>query len=99
MDSALLKNMTERFIGALGIEVDEVSVSTGYRTMVAVSSSQDASKILIGPHGEHLRSINTLLRKLVEQQHGEDAATFLVDVNGYHEAQMEQVRQNARMLA
>ena len=46
-----------------------------------------------------MRSINTLARRLVEQKHGEDAANFLVDVNGYYEQQMERVRSGARMLA
>lgn len=97
MNPELLKSTVEQFIQLLGVEIDEISVSTGHRTLVAITSKQ--SKILIGPHGDHLRSINTIVRRLVEQQHGEDAASFLIDVNGYHEEQMEKVRQGARMLA
>jgi spoIIIJ-associated protein len=92
----------------LGVEVAEVAVATGApaspktagrggRTVVSVQSPD--SKLLIGPHGEHLRSLNTLARRLVEAKHGEEAASFIVDVNGYHEEKLEAVRQNARMLA
>lgn len=91
-------------LAKLGFEHEGIEVKTGHlptgkagRTVVAVKSSD--SKQLIGPHGEHLRSINTLARRLIEQKHGEEASNFLVDVNGYHEAQMERVRGQARMLA
>lgn len=36
---------------------------------------------------------------MIEKTHGEDAAAFLIDVNGHHENKMEQVRQDARVLA
>lgn len=95
--------MITRLLELLGAE-GEVAVKTPQsgaerpgRTIVAINSAD--SKRLIGPHGEHLRAINTVLRKMIEQSHGDEAANFLVDVNDYHEAQMEKVRQNARMLA
>ncbi len=97
MDSVLLKTFVEKFLGNLGVDFDSVSVSTRYRTVVSVSSQE--SKALIGPHGEHLQALNSVLRRMVEKQHGEEASSFLVDVNGYHEERMEGVRQNARMLA
>jgi spoIIIJ-associated protein len=97
MDPALLKSCVERFFDALGAEYDEAAVRTGYRTTVAVSSNDPEA--LIGPNGEHLQAINLLMRKLVEQQHGETAANFLVDINNYHEGRMEKVRDAARVLA
>jgi spoIIIJ-associated protein len=36
---------------------------------------------------------------MIERAHGEEAAVFLIDVNGHHETQMERVRQEARVLA
>lgn len=97
MDSELLKQEVTEFLTLLGAELDDVSVSTGHRTLVAITSP--ASKALIGPHGEHLRALNVVLRRLIEQKYGEEAANFLVDVNEYHEAQMEKVRADARILA
>lgn len=97
MDVAALKQFVTTLLSTLDIAVDSVEVSEGHRTVIAVSSPD--SKRLIGPHGDHLRALNMLARRLVEAKHGEDAASFLVDVNGYHEEKMESVRQNARMLA
>jgi spoIIIJ-associated protein len=97
MNPELLKNLSKKFLDLLNVQIEDISVTTGHRTIVAVISSD--SKNLIGPHGEHLKAINLVLRKLVEKQYGEDSASFLVDINGYHEEQMEKVRQNARILA
>jgi spoIIIJ-associated protein len=97
MDAALLKTFVQELLALLEVEASAVEVKVGHRTLVAVVSSDSAR--LIGPHGEHLKSLNTIARRLVEAKHGEDAANFLIDVNGYHETQMEKVRAAARMLA
>jgi spoIIIJ-associated protein len=97
MSPELLKQTIEDLLGRLGVEVDSIEVTTGHRTVIAIKS--DNSRELIGPHGEHLRSLNTIARRLIEQRHGEEASNFLIDVNRYHEEQMERVRQEARMLA
>lgn len=97
MDASLLKDTISSLLATLGTPAEEISVTTGHRTVVAVSSQN--SKELIGPGGEHLRALNTVARRLVETKHGEEAASFLIDVNGYFEEKMEAVRQNARMLA
>lgn len=96
MDTEALQKLVEEFFSKLGASV-EVKVSQGHRTLAAVTSA-DAT-LLIGPNGEYLRAINALLRRIAEKVHGEGAATFLVDINGYHEGQMERVRSAARVLA
>ena len=92
-----LKDLTEKLLALLGEQFDAVEVSDGARTVVAVKTSD--GKSLIGPQGEHLRAINTLMKRLVEKMHGEGAANFLVDVNRYHEERLDILRANARMLA
>jgi len=96
MDAALLKTCIEELLAFLNAEAT-VEVSMGHRTLVQVTSPDSAR--LIGPKGEHLRALNLVARRIVEKKHGEDAANFLIDVNGYHETALEKVRQNARMLA
>ncbi len=92
-----LHALVSGLLDKIGLEVSEVKIQTGHRTIVAVSSKD--SEQLIGPHGEHLRALNMIARRMVETKHGEEAANFLIDVNGYHEAQMETVRAQARILA
>lgn len=91
-----LASLVSKLLDALGVE-GAVELKTGHRTVIAVTSPDSAR--LIGPNGEHLRALNMIARRLVEARDGEDAANFLIDVNGHHETAMEKVRQNARMLA
>lgn len=97
MDAASLSQFVKDFLSRLGIEDATVEVTTGHRTLAKVASA-DAAR-LIGPNGEHLKAINMIARRMVEASHGDEAASFLIDVNDYHEAALEKVRQSARMLA
>ncbi|HVV15192.1 MAG TPA: R3H domain-containing nucleic acid-binding protein [Candidatus Paceibacterota bacterium] len=97
MDAAALKDFMTSFIGLLGAEVTSLDISTGHRTVVAIASPD--AKELIGPDGDHLRALNTVAKRLVEAKYGEEAASFLIDVNRFYEEKMDAVRANASMLA
>lgn len=102
MSPDALKNTTAHLLSLLGfspesIDVQEPSLGKAGRTTVAVTSADAAP--LLANDGEPLRALNALARRLVEKQHGEDAANFLIDINNHHEQQLEAVRANARMLA
>lgn len=97
MQAAELKQLVSSLLSRLDVKVDGVEVKSGHRTVVAITSPD--SKRLIGPHGEHLRALNTVSKRLVEAKYGEGASNFLIDINGYYEEKMETVRQHARMLA
>ena len=91
------QDLTRSLLNCLGVEVEGITVAEGHRTVVNVTTPDSAR--LIGPHGEHLRALNTVAKRLAEDKESGESANFLIDVNGYYEAQMEQVRQSARMLA
>src|SRR4051812_18445421 len=97
MEASQLKDFVVEFLQKLGVETDSVEVTTGHRTVVAITIADPAP--LVGPQGEHLRSFNSIARRMIEQKHGEEAGAFLIDVNGHHESQMERVRAQARTLA
>ncbi len=97
MDAQLLKTFIADFLALLCVEITSLEVTSGHRTLAAVTSPD--SQHLIGERGEHLRALNMVVRRLVEARWGEEAANFLIDVNGYHETAMEKVRQSARILA
>ena len=97
MDPQLLKEFVTSLLATLDTEFDTISVTTGHRTVVSITSKE--SKKLIGPHGEHIRALNMVAHRLIETKFGEEHANFLIDINGYYEEKMENVRVNARMLA
>lgn len=97
MEPSALQSFVTEFLHKLGYDAESVSVSTGHRTLVSVR--MDDPSALLGPQGEHLRALNTVAKRMVEKAHGEDAAVFLIDINGHHEGLMERVRQEARVFA
>jgi spoIIIJ-associated protein len=97
MDQAALKTLTEDLIALLDVPVTSVTVGGTHRTVVAVTSEESTK--LIGAGGENLRALNTIAKRLVEAKYGEAATSFIIDINGYQEAQLDGVRQSARILA
>jgi spoIIIJ-associated protein len=97
MTPDVLKSFVQELVGKLNVEIQSVEVTTGHRTMVAVTSPE--SQKLIGQEGDTIRAINAIAKRMVEAKYGDDATNFLIDVNNYYENQMEHVRANARMLA
>ncbi len=97
MDSEALKQLVQDLLNSLGVVVDSITVGGTHRTVVAITSPESAK--LIGQNGETLRALNIIAKRLAEAKYGDEAATFIIDVNGYQEAQLEGVRNNARQLA
>ncbi len=92
-----LKTLITIFLGFAGIAPNAIEFSAGHRTLVKVTMAE--ARGLIGEGGEALRALNVVAKRLVEAKFGAEAASFLIDVNNYHEAQLEKVRAQARMLA
>ena len=97
MDTDSLTHFITELLALLGVSFESVIVSAGHRTVVAVSTGEET--LLIGQGGETLRALTLIARRMVEHKYGEQASTFLIDVNGKQEALLEGVRQNARMQA
>ncbi len=96
MDEPLLTFITD-FLRILDISPEHISLAEGTRKVITITSP--SAQHLIGPNGEHLRAVNTLARRLVETKFGVEVTAFSIDVNGYHEKQMEEIRTQARALA
>ncbi len=97
MQADFLKEFVGALLEKLGYTPTAIEVSTGHRTVVMVTTSD--ADALIGPNGDHLRALNTIARRMAEHQYKDQSTDFLIDINGHHEAQMEKVRTNARLLA
>lgn len=97
MDAEALTNFITALLASLGVTPESIVVTKGHRTVVAVTTKEEEK--LIGQNGDTLRALTLVARRMVEAKYGEEAATFLIDVNGRQEALLEGVRQKARMLA
>lgn len=61
-------------------------------------------RVLIGPHGDTIHAIDTLVKKMVEKhlpqaEVAEDGVHFLVDVNDYRTKQIKELQTKALMMA
>ena len=97
MDADALKQLVGDMLSALCVSVDTIEVSSGGRTVVAVSTPD--SSLVIGERGETLQALNTLARRIAEKRSGREAASFLIDVNGYHEGRLQEMRDKVKLLA
>jgi len=98
MDKEKLKEYIKGFVEKMNVVVDDVEV-------IAVAAHQmfnvrtPDSKQLIGPHGEHLRSLNYIIRRSVERISDNKESKFMVDVNGYQHKHIQELEQKATLLA
>lgn len=92
--SQLIRTLLEK----LGVEfetVDEVSVAGQQIYNIKTTDS----KRLIGQHGDNLRALNYLARRLAERIEALKEERFLVDVNGYQLHHIRDLEQKATLLA
>jgi spoIIIJ-associated protein len=94
-----IRDIVATLVEKMGITSPELElVDSPVHPMARITCDSVDSKLLIGPHGEHLRALNTIARKLVERAAQADIH-FLVDVNGYHQEHIVDIQTKAHMLA
>lgn len=98
MEESTLQQYIKEFVETMGVVVESVEVSSvaGHR-MFNIKTPD--SKQLIGPHGEHLRALNYIVRRSVEKKTGENESKFMIDVNGYQYKHIQTIEQKAKLLA
>lgn len=99
MTEVTIENILQEFLQKLGVSFEKVErVPFPAHPLYNVASATD-SKRLIGPQGEHLRALNVLVRRIVEQRVGTEESKIMVDVNGYHQVHLREIEQKAKLLA
>lgn len=115
MHADVIKSTVEALLGALGARVDSLHITDGARTVVAVSSPDSqmligprgetlqALNMIARRLVEKAVDIGSLNPVLTSDVHSftasSDSVNFLIDIDGYHEAKLEELRNNARTLA
>lgn len=98
MSEELLKDTIRTFVGHLSVDITSIEVVPTTAHPLYTIYTND-SKQLIGPQGEHVRALNTVIKRMLEKQLGEEMPHFLIDVNGYHKKQIDELVQKATLLA
>lgn len=93
-----IKHIIEEFLDKLTVPFDEVIyVESGLHPTFLIRAADSGA--LIGQGGENLRALNLIVKKIAEKRFGEEKAKFIVDVNGYHEKRIDEIKKQAQLLA
>lgn len=99
MDKDSIKKIVEDIFTHTGCTMNGCDI-TDDAGMTWVSISTPDSRFLIGREGDTLRSLNHLVRKMLEKSHGEEATSALfIDINGYQKKRFDNLKATAYMLA
>lgn len=95
-----IQHTAEEFFAAGGFSVDSLAIVTDETTgTTRVEIKTSDAPLFIGKHGEALRAMNHVFKKIAERQLGDNAAYAHIDVNGYTARREEEIRSKALMLA
>jgi spoIIIJ-associated protein len=61
--------------------------------------SKSDGRLLIGPRGEHLQAINTLVKQMLREEAKEEALQCIIDANNYQKAHIEHLRNQTKIIA
>ncbi len=99
MNQDSIKKIIEEIFTATGCAISTCEFSDEGGMLWCMIGTPD-SRFMIGRDGETLRSLNHLVRKMVEKTEGEEQSTKLfIDVNQYQKKRFDNLKTIAHMMA
>ncbi|NVN96654.1 hypothetical protein HXX01_00130 [Candidatus Nomurabacteria bacterium] len=99
MQEELIKKTIESIFTHTNCELTKCEISLENGMLWCMIDTPD-SRFMIGREGETLRSLNHLVRKIVEKATGgEEISNIFVDVNGYQKKRFDNLKNIAHMMA
>lgn len=99
MSQDLIKQTIEKIFKQTGCTISNCEFSNDNNMLWCMIETPD-SRFMIGRDGETLRSLNHLVRKIVEKQiTEEESSKIFLDINGYQKKRFEGLKNIAHMMA
>lgn len=99
MQEELIKKTIENIFAHTNCTISKCEISLENGMLWCMIETPD-SRFMIGREGETLRSLNHLVRKIVEKASGtEELSNIFVDVNGYQKKRFDNLKNIAHMMA
>ena len=99
MSQELIKSTIEQIFNHTGCTISKCEFSDEDGMIWCMIDTPD-SRFMIGRDGETLRSLNHLIRKIIEKGQGEETATnIFIDINGYQKKRFDSLKTIAHMMA
>jgi len=95
----IIKKTLENIFNHTACTLSKIEISLENGMLWCMIETPD-SRFMIGREGETLRSLNHLVRKIVEKASGqEEIANIFVDINGYQKKRFDSLKNIAHMMA
>jgi spoIIIJ-associated protein len=99
MEEDLIKKVIEDIFTHTNCTISKYEVSLENGMLWCMIDTPD-SRFMIGRDGETLRSLNHLVRKIIEKSSGkEEISNVFVDINGYQKKRFDSLKNIAHMMA
>jgi spoIIIJ-associated protein len=99
MSQDLIKQTVEQIFKQTGCTISNCEFSNDNNMLWCMIETPD-SRFMIGRDGETLRSLNHLVRKMVEKNlTEEESSKIFLDINGYQKKRYESLKNVAHMMA
>jgi spoIIIJ-associated protein len=98
MDKKKITTIIEEIFKHLDCTVSSCEISEDGGMLWCQIETPD-SRFVIGRDGETLRSLNHLVRKMIDTDETEESARLHIDVNGYQKKRFDNLKTTAHMLA
>lgn len=95
-----IKEFLDNFLTKIGVSFERVDIEDdgiGIPRLNIVS--KEDSSLLIGPQGEHLQALNTVVKKITESKENEDSVSCIIDVNNYQKKQIDNLKNQAKIIS
>ncbi len=99
MNQDKIKEIIEQIFQQTGCELSKCEFSEDNNMLWCMIETPD-SRFMIGREGETLRSLNHIVKKIIEKTSGEEETKKLfLDVNGYQKKRFDNLKTIAHMMA
>jgi spoIIIJ-associated protein len=99
MDTSAIKTTVEEIFKHLDCTISSCEISEDGGMLWCLVETPD-SRFVIGREGETLRSLNHLVRKMIDKNASEEeSAKLYIDINGYQKKRFDNLKTTAHMMA
>lgn len=98
MDKDKIKKIIEELFTHMNSQLNSCEFSEEDGMLWCFIDTPD-SRFLIGREGEALRSLNHLVRRMIENGEDDSAKMLFIDVNGYQKKRFDNLKATAHMMA
>jgi len=93
-----VKTIISDILEHLGVQIENIDIHESEINPIFAIETNESAK-LIGNRGETLQALSHIVKRTVEHTYPHEEYRFSIDVNGYQQKRIDELKQKAKMLA